>query len=145
MWTLFVVFIGVSVFNNFRHAAHASGVLANHTEVSVDIVEVIPILVDGDYNEFSVEFEYDIVDSRSTKLFDVPKDVYYETYDGVESISMIYSNDDTNEINLRSYYERRADMLDNWGSLLFGYLVVFLLLFLGRHYLLKLVCGRTGE
>ena len=145
MWSLFLVFVGVSVFNNYRVANDAMGVLSNHTEVAGQVVEVIRILEDGQYEDYSVGMEYPLGGRTAEITLDIDEDVYQQNYVDAREIPLIYSNDDPSEINLRSYYELRADMFSNWISLLVGYAVVFLLAFFGRHYLLKIICSRTGE
>ena len=145
MWLLFLGFVGTSVFNNYRIANDAMSVLSNHTEVTAQVVEVIHILQDGEYEDYSVGLEYPL-DGRTAEItIDIDEDVFSQNYANASEIPLIYSNDDSREINLRSYYEIRSDMFSNWISVLVGYVVVFVLLFFGRHYLLKVICSRTGE
>lgn len=82
-----------------------------------------------------------MVDGTTQQLnLEIPEDIFEENYQDATELKIIYVS--PQEYNLKSYYERKSNMFSNWFGILAGYLVVFVLLFIGRHYLLKLLCGK---
>lgn len=135
MWLLFVVFVSISVFNNYKHAAKAKSILANNQEISAQVVDVIQILDDGSYTDYSVDLEASMEGTVKELTVTIAEEVYEEQYAGATEIPIIVVND--SEYNLKSYYERRANMFSNVWNILIGYLIVFVLLYYVRHFVLK--------
>lgn len=135
MWLLFIGFVCTSVFNYYNNAAQARSILENHQEVSAQVVDVIQILEDGSYTDYSVDLEASIEGTAKELNVTVTEDVYEEHYSSATEIPIIFVND--SEYNLKSYYERRSNMFSNVWSMLFGYLIVFILLYYVRHFILK--------
>lgn len=135
MWLVFVVFVAVSIFNNYKNAAKAKSVLANNQEVSAQVVDVIQILEDGSYTDYSVDMEVSIEGVAKDLNLTIAEDEYEAQYESAKDIPIIFVDD--NEYNLKSYYERRSNMFSNVWNILIGYLIVFVLLYFVRHYMLK--------
>lgn len=135
MWLLFIAFVGTSIFNYYNNAARARSVLENHQEVLAQVVDVIQILEDGSYTDYSVDLEASIEGKTKALNVTIAEDVYDEQYARATEIPIIFVND--SEYNLKSYYERRSNIFSNVWSILFGYLVVLVLLYFARHFILK--------
>ncbi len=135
MWLLFAAFVGTSIFNYYNNAAQARSILESHQEITAQVVDVIQILEDGSYTDYSVDLEASIDGIEKTLNLTIAEDVYEEQYASATEIPIIFVND--SEYNLKSYYERRSNMFSNVWSILFGYLVVFILLYFIRHFILK--------
>lgn len=143
MWLIFIGFIAVSVFNNYMKVSQAREILLNGQEVSAQVIDSIQILEDGKYTDYSVDLKA-VVDSEEKNLsLEIPEKVFEENYVDAKEIEIIYL--DSSEFNIRSHYERRTNMFSNWVSILFGYLVVFIIIFLLRNIILKVLCSKTGE
>ncbi len=140
MWLLFVVFVSISVFNNYKHAAKAKSILANNQEISAQVVDVIQILEDGSYTDYSVDLEVSIEGAEKELNVTIAEDEFEAQYTSAKEIPIIYAND--NEYNLKSYYERRSNMFSNVWNILIGYLIVFVLLYYIRHFVLKFTYQR---
>lgn len=140
MWLLFVVFVSISVFNNYKHATKARSILANNQEVSAQVVDVIQILEDGSYTDYSVDLEVPIEGVAKELNLTIAEDEFEAEYTSAKDIPIIYVND--NEYNLKSYYERRSNMLSNVWNILVGYLIVLALLYFVRHFILKFTYKR---
>ena len=145
MWSLFIGFVSFSVFNIFKNAAHAKSVLADHTEVDATVVDVIQILEDGEYTDYSVDLELTVSGESRELTLDIAEDEYVGNYEDATVIPLIYSNADPDEIQLKSYYERRADRSSNWLGILVGYGIVLILLYIARHGVLKVLCPLRPE
>lgn len=135
MWILFVVFVSISVFNNYKHAAKAKSILANNQEISAQVVDVIQILEDGSYTDYSVDMEVSIEGVGKEINLTIAEEEFEAKYESAKDIPIIFVDD--NEYNLKSYYERRSNMLSNVWNILIGYLIVFVLLYYIRHFVLK--------
>ncbi|AOE48770.1 hypothetical protein [Kangiella sediminilitoris] len=142
MWLIFVGFVSVSIFNNYMNSSDAKSIIANNSEVVASVIDTNQILEDGKYTDYSVDLELMVDGARKTLNLEIPEDTFEENYKGAEELKIIYSGPE--EYNLKSYYERKSNMFSNWISILFGYIIVFVLLFIGRHYSLKMLCGKEG-
>ncbi|MCW9028434.1 MAG: hypothetical protein OQJ80_05835 [Kangiella sp.] len=140
MWLIFIGFVSVSVFNYYTNSHQARSILANNDEVVAEVVDSIQILEDGNYTDYSVDLALMVDGSTQQLNLEIPEDIFEENYQDATELKIIYVS--PQEYNLKSYYERKSNMFSNWFGILVGYLIVFVLLFIGRHYLLKLLCGK---
>lgn len=140
MWLLFIVFVSISAFNNYKHAAKAKSILANNQEVSAQVVNVIQVLEDGSYTDYSVDLEVPIEGAVKELNLTIAEDEFEVQYTSAKEIPIIVVND--TEYNLKSYYERRSNMFSNVWNILIGYLIVFVLLYYIRHFVLKFTYQR---
>jgi len=138
MWLVFIAFVSISIFNNYSNSKQASLMLQDNTEVNAKVLDKVQILEDGKYTDYSVDLEVSSKGEKNHINLTVPEDIFESQYKSSQEIPIIFVNE--GEYNLKSYYERRANMFSNWVSITVGYLIVFLFLYFIRHYLLKFIC-----
>lgn len=143
MWLSFLLFVGLSLFNNYSNANQAQQILTADNEIMAKVIDVTQILESGEYTDYSVLLEIDVDGLSSAANLDIPKTIFENRYQDSDEIPVLYVG--PSEYNIKDHYERRADMFANWGNILLGYFVVFLLLYMARHFLLKVITGHSSS
>ncbi len=136
MWGLFFVFLSASIFNNFKNAQSAKNILERNQEIPAKVIDVIQILEDGKYTDYSVDFELDKAGTTYAFNLDIKKDEFEKNYKKSKTIPIIFA--DERNFNLKKYYVSRSNIFSNWISILIGYILVFVLFYVARHYCIKL-------
>lgn len=143
MWGLFVILIGLSIANNYRHASAAKSILSENDEISARVLDVNRVLKSGKYTDYSVDLELHKGDVTYVLNLDIPKDEFEANYDGAGTIPVVFESQE--EFNLKSHYARRSNVLSNWAGILIGYTLVFVILFYARHFLIRFAYKGEGQ
>ena len=143
MWVIFATSVCSTLSYQAWQADKARAILASHPEVVAFVSGVTSGVNDGEYSTYAVGLEVPVNGEIHTVSLKIPETTYDFYYADQRRVPIVYAGPE--EYNLKTYYERRANPLEEWPNTVIGFLIAFLVTYYIRHFALKSICSRSGE